>query len=162
MAAVAILALVTLQRLLELAWSRANAAWMRAGGGVEVGQGHYWPLIGAHAAWLVGMWWLAPGRHVAAGWLAVYLVLQVGRAWVLATLGRRWTTRVIVLPGAPLIRSGPYRWVDHPNYLVLAAEVAVLPVVFGLWEYALAFTVLNAALLAVRLQAETAALRRLG
>jgi methyltransferase len=162
MAAVAILALVTLQRLLELAWSRANAAWMRAGGGVEVGQGHYWPLIWAHVAWLAGMWWLAPGRPVAAGWLAVYLVLQVGRAWVLATLGRRWTTRVIVLPGAPLIRSGPYRWVDHPNYLVLAAEVAALPLVFGLWEYALAFTVLNAALLAVRLQAETAALRRLG
>jgi len=160
MAPLAIVALVTLQRLLELAWSRANAARMRAGGGIEAGQGHYWALIGVHVAWLAGLWWLAPGRPMAAGWLAAYLVLQAARAWVLATLGRRWTTRVIVLPGAPLIRNGPYRWVNHPNYWILAAEVAVLPLVFGLWCYALVFTALNAAMLAVRLRAETAALRR--
>ncbi len=157
-----ILALVTVQRLLELAWSRANAARMLAAGGVEAGQEHYGPLIGVHVAWLAGMWWLAPGRPVAMAWLAAYLVLQVARAWVLATLGRRWTTRVIVLPGAPLVRTGPYRWMNHPNYLVLAAEVAVLPLVFGLWGYAVAFSILNAATLAVRLRAETAALHRPG
>lgn len=162
MGAVTILLLVTVQRLAELAWSRANAARMRAQGGVEVGQGHYWPLIGVHVAWLAGMWWLAPGRPVAPAWLAVYLALQVARAWVLATLGRRWTTRVIVPPDSRPIRTGPYRWMDHPNYAVLAAEVAVLPLVFGLWGYAVVFSILNAATLVVRLRVETAALRRPG
>lgn len=161
MGAGTILGLVTVQRLAELAWSGANATGMRARGGVELGQGHYWPLIGVHVAWLAGLWWLAPGRQVDLAWLALYLVLQLGRFWVLWTLGRRWTTRVIVLPAAPLIRSGPYRWADHPNYLVLAAEVAVLPLVFGLWGYALAFSALNAAVLALRLRVETAALRGL-
>lgn len=162
-----VLALVTVQRLAELAWSRANAARMRAEGGIEVGQGHYWPLIGVHVAWLAGLW-LAAVALVLSGhslpvepiWLALYLVLQVARAWVLATLGRRWTTRVIVLPGRALIRTGPYRWLNHPNYVVLSAEVAVLPLVFGLWMYAAAFTVLNAVVLAVRLRAENAAIGR--
>lgn len=158
MLAVAIVALVTLQRLLELAWSRANAARMLVAGGVEAGQGHYRPLIGVHVAWLAGLWWLAPGRPVAAGWLAAYLVLQAARAWVLWTLGRRWTTRVIVLPDAELIRSGPYRWLSHPNYVVLAGEVAVLPLVFGLWGYALAFSALNAAMMMVRIRGEMAVL----
>ncbi len=153
-----VLALVTLQRLAELAWSGANARRMRALGGVEVGQGHYGPLIGVHVAWLAGLWLLALDRSVDPLWLAVYLILQAGRFWVLWTLGRRWTTRVIVLPNAPLIRSGPYRWINHPNYAVLAAEVAVLPLVFGLWMYALAFTLLNAIVIALRLRAESAAL----
>lgn len=155
------LALVTLQRLAELLWSRANAARLRARGGIEVGQGHYGPLIGLHVAWLAGLWWLAPGRPADPAWLAAYLVLQAGRFWVLWTLGRRWTTRVIVLPAAPLIRTGPYRWIDHPNYLVLAAEVAVLPLAFGLWAYAAAFSAANAAMLWLRLRAERAALDRL-
>ena len=160
-AAALILALVTLQRLAELGWSHANAARMLAAGGIEAGQGHYWPLIGVHVAWLAGLWLLAPGLPVDPAWLAVYLALQAGRAWVLWTLGRRWTTRVIVLPGARLVRTGPYRWLDHPNYAVLAAEVAVLPAVFGLWLYAVAFTMLNAGVILLRLRVETAALRRL-
>jgi methyltransferase len=155
---VVILALVTLQRLAELAWSRANTRRMLAMGGVEIGQGHYWPLIGVHVAWLAGLWKLAPDRPVDPVWLAIYLVLQLGRFWVLWTLGRRWTTRIVVLPGADLIRSGPYRWINHPNYVVLAAEVAVLPLAFGLWIYAASFTLLNAAVLALRLRAENAAL----
>jgi methyltransferase len=154
----AIVGLVTLQRLGELAWSHANAARMRAAGGIEVGQGHYWPLIGVHVAWLAGLWLLAWDEPVDLRWLAVYLLLQLGRAWVLWTLGRRWTTRVILLPQMPLIRHGPYRFLRHPNYAVLAAEVAVLPLVFGLWWYALGFTVLNAVLLAARIKAEDRAL----
>lgn len=153
-----VLALVTLQRLAELAWSGANARRMRAMGGVEVGRGHYGPLIGVHVAWLAGLWLLALDRPVDPIFLALYLILQVGRAWVLWTLGRRWTTRVIVLPRAPLIRTGPYRWINHPNYVVLAAEVAVLPLVFGLGGVALAFTLLNAIVIALRLRGETAAL----
>lgn len=153
-----LLGLVTLQRLAELALSRRNAAALRAAGGIEVGQAHYRPLIGLHVAWIAGLWLLAWDRPVAPGWLGAYLLLQVARYWVIATLGRRWTTRVIVLPGAPLVRQGPYRWVRHPNYLVLAAEVALLPLVFGLWAYALVFSALNAAILAVRIHAENRAL----
>jgi len=155
-----VLALVTIQRLGELWLSRRNADRLRARGGIEVGQGHYWPLILAHVAWLAGLWLLAPGRPVDPAWLGLYLALQLARAWVLASLGERWTTRIVVLPGAALVRRGPYRWVKHPNYLVLAAEVAVLPLVFGLWAFAGAFSILNAVLLAIRLRAETAALRR--
>ncbi|MCC7047101.1 MAG: hypothetical protein IT562_10345 [Alphaproteobacteria bacterium] len=153
-----LLGLVTLQRLAELALSQRNAARLRAAGGIEVGQGHYGPLIGLHVAWLAGLWLLAWDRPVAPGWLAAYLLLQAARYWIIGTLGRRWTTRVIVLPGAPLVRQGPYRWVRHPNYLVLAAEVALLPLVFGLWTCALVFSALNAAILAVRIRAENRAL----
>ena len=93
-------------------------------------------------------------------WLGVFVVLQALRVWVIATLGPRWTTRIIVLPGAPLVASGPYRFVPHPNYCVVAAEILVLPLVFGLVWYGLVFSVLNAAVLWIRIRAEAAALRR--
>ncbi len=157
-ASLLIVALVTVQRACELAWGQRNAAALLARGGIEAGRGHHWPLVGLHAAWLAGLWLLAWDSAVDPAWLAFYLLLQFARAWVLWTLGRRWTTRVIVLPSAPLVRSGPYRYLRHPNYVVLAAEVAVLPLVFGLWWYALVFSALNALLLAIRIRAEDRAL----
>lgn len=165
MLALAIVLLVTLQRLGELAWSGANAGRLGRAGGIETGQGHYRALILVHVAWLAALWLAAAsslqsghGLPVDPAWLCVYMILQVARAWVLWTLGRRWTTRVIVLPGAPLVRTGPYRFLRHPNYAVLAAEVAVLPLVFGLWGVALVFSVLNGLMLAVRIRAEERAL----
>ena len=89
-----------------------------------------------HAAWLIGLWWLGPTHAVDPGWLVVFLALQGARAWVLMTLGRRWTTRIIVLPGAPPIAAGPYRWLAHPNYAVVIGEIAVLPLCLGLPWYA--------------------------
>jgi methyltransferase len=116
-------------------------------------------IVAVHALWLVALWWLAPGRHIFAFWLVLYVLLELARIWVLATLGQRWTTRIIVLPGVPLVRRGPYRFVSHPNYLVVIGEIAVLPLVFGLWQIAVIFSALNAAVLSVRIREENRALR---
>jgi methyltransferase len=153
-----ILALVTLQRVGELWLSNHNTRRLLAQGAVEHGRAHYPLIVAVHAAWLVVLWWLAPVRPVLALWLAFYVLLQIARIWVLATLGQRWTTRIIVLPGAPLVKAGPYRFVSHPNYVVVAAEIAVLPLVFGLWPIALIFSALNAAILAIRIWEENQAL----
>lgn len=153
-----VLTLVTVQRLCELLYARANALRLVAMGAVEAGAAHYPFLIGVHFFWIFGLWWFGRDQPVSPAWLAVYLLLQIGRAWVLWTLGRRWTTRIYVLPGARLVRAGPYRFIDHPNYAVLAGEIAVLPLVFGLWAYAAVFTALNAAALFVRIRSENAAL----
>lgn len=155
-----ILALVTLQRVGELWLSKRNTTRLLAQGAREHGPGHYPLAIAVHAAWLLALWVLAVRRPVDILWLAVFLVVEVGRIWVLASLGSRWTTRIIVLPDAPLVRRGPYRFVNHPNYVVVAAEIAVLPLVFGLWQVALPFSLLNAGVLAIRIRAENAALGR--
>jgi methyltransferase len=159
-----ILGLVTLQRLGELVLARRNTDRLRAQGAHEVAAGHY-PLIGGlHAAWLAGLWyfvvWRGPDMAVSLIWLGVFVVLQALRVWVIATLGPRWTTRIIVLPGAPLVAAGPYRFVSHPNYCVVAAEILVLPLVFGLVGYGIVFSILNAAVLWIRIRAEAAALGR--
>jgi methyltransferase len=161
-AAVAILAAVTLQRLAELLYSRRNEAWLRDQGAVEHAPGHYPAIILLHAAWLLGLWILAFGVQPHLGWLAGFVVLQALRVWVLTTLGRRWTTRILVLPGQPLVVAGPYRFLPHPNYAVVVAEIFVLPMVFGLTLYGLVFSVLNAAVLWVRIRAESAALSGAG
>jgi methyltransferase len=157
---IAILALVTLQRVGELWLSNRNTRRLLAKGAREVGASHYPLIVAVHVLWLAVLWWLAPGRHIFAFWLVLYGLLEIARIWVLATLGHRWTTRIIILPGAPLIRHGPYRFVNHPNYVVVIAEIAVLPLVFGLWQIALIFTVLNAAVLAIRIREENRALAR--
>ncbi len=157
---IVILALVTLQRVGELWLSNRNTRRLLAQGAREYGQSHYPLIVAVHALWLVALLWLAPGRHIFAFWLVLYVLLQVARIWVLATLGQRWTTRIIVLPGAPLVRRGPYRLVDHPNYVVVTGEIAVLPLVFGLWQIALIFTALNAAALTIRIREENRALAR--
>jgi methyltransferase len=157
---IVILALVTLQRLGELWLSNRNTRRLLAQGAREYGAWHYPPIVALHALWLAALWWFAPGREVDIFWLVVFVVIELARVWVLVSLGARWTTRIIVLPAAPLVRRGPYRFVNHPNYLVVIAEIAVLPLVFGLWNVALVFSLLNAAVLAVRIREENRALGR--
>ena len=157
---IVILALVTLQRVGELWLSNRNTRALLAQGAVEHGRAHYPLIVALHAAWLATLWWLAPSQPIEVFWLALYVLLQIARIWVLATLGPRWTTRIIVLRGAPLVKAGPYRFVSHPNYVVVVAEIAVLPLVFGLWQVALIFSALNAAVLTIRIRAENRALAR--
>lgn len=153
-----VLALVTLQRLGELVLARRNTRALLARGAYEVGASHYPLIVLLHAAWLAGLWLLAWDRPVVALWLAVFLGLQALRIWVISTLGARWTTRIIILPGAPLVRDGPYRFLSHPNYVVVAGEMAVLPLAFGQLIYGLIFFLLNAAVLILRLSVEAKAL----
>ena len=159
--AVAILGLVTLQRLLEMRLAERHSRKLLAEGDVEHGREHYPIIVALHAAWLLALWWWAPGRTISIPLLVLFAVLQIGRVWVIRSLGDRWTTRIIVKPGAPLVRRGPYRFVNHPNYLIVAAEIAVLPLVFGLWQLAVLFSALNAIVLTVRIRAENRALASL-
>ena len=140
--------------------SNRNTSRLLALGAHEVGAAHYPLIVAVHAAWLAALWWLAPGQPIAFLWLALYVLLQAARIWVLASLGPRWTTRIIVLPQTPLVKAGPYRFVSHPNYVVVVAEIAALPLVFGLWPVALIFSALNAAILAIRIREENRALGR--
>jgi methyltransferase len=155
---VLLLAFVTLQRLAELIHARRNTAQLLAQGAREVAPEHYPYLVTLHAAWLAGLWWLAADRPIEWGWLAVFAAAQVMRVWVLYSLGRRWTTRIIVLPHAPLVATGPYRFLRHPNYVVVAVELAALPLAFGLTAYAVFFSLANAIVLFVRIRAEDAIL----
>lgn len=156
---IAVLAFVTLQRLGELVLAQRNTSRLKARGAYEVAPGHYPLIVAVHAAWLAGLWLMAWNRPVIWPWLAAFFVLQAARVWVLATLGERWTTRIIILPGAPLVKAGPYRFVSHPNYVVVVGEIAVLPLAFGLWPWAAVCSVLNLAVLAIRIRAENQALR---
>ncbi len=156
--AVALLVLVTAQRLLELVIARRNTAELLARGGVEHGAGHYPVMVLMHAVWLLGLWLLAAGVPPHLPLAGLYLLLQAFRIWTLASIGRRWTTRIIVVPGETLVAKGPYRFMRHPNYAVVIAEILVLPLVFGLHAYAMLFSLLNLALLAVRIRAENLAL----
>lgn len=153
-----VLGLVTVQRLGELVLANHNTRRLMARGGVETGAGHYPIIVILHAAWLAGLWLLAWNRPTNLPLLAIFIALQLVRVWVIATLGDRWTTRIITLPGADLVRRGPYRFVSHPNYLVVAAEIAVLPLTFGLVGFAILFSVLNAAVLWIRIRSEGRAL----
>lgn len=157
---IAVLAFVTLQRLAELALSQRNTKKLLARGGYEVAHGHYPFVVTLHAIWLAVLWFLGPGPPIEIVPLILFALLQFGRIWVIATLGERWTTRIIVLPGAPLVKSGPYRWFNHPNYLIVIGEFAVLPMVFGLQTVAIVFSVLNGLLLWVRIRDENIALGR--
>lgn len=156
---IALLAFVTLQRLAELVLARRNTAGLLARGAREVAPEHYPVMVALHASWIIGLWLTAPGRPVALFWFLVFMGLQVLRLWVLATLKGRWTTRIIVLPGASLVRSGPYRFLRHPNYAIVVGEIAALPLAFGLPFYAIVFSLLNALILYVRVKAENAALK---
>ena len=158
--AVLFLAFLIAQRLGELVLARRNTARLLARGAVEHGAAHYPLIVALHAAWLVSMVVLGWDEPLRPGWLAAFVVLQVLRAWVLATLGPRWTTRIVVLP-EPLVARGPFRLIPHPNYAVVAAEIAVAPMVLGLIWVAILFSIMNAALLlGVRIPAENRALGR--
>jgi methyltransferase len=161
----ALVVLVGVERLAELVVSKRNAAWAFARGGIETGQRHYLVMVLLHTGLLVGavaevwlldrpfLWWL--------GWpmLALVLASQALRWWCIATLGRQWNTRVIVVPALPLVRSGPYRWFSHPNYVAVVVEGVALPLVHTAWVTALVFTLANAVLLTVRIRVEESALQ---
>jgi methyltransferase len=158
--------LVAVQRLLELTYSRRNEVRLRARGAVERGRGHYPAIVAIHALWLLStlvegllrgpeppVWWPVP--------LAAFLLVQPLRYWAILSLGENWNTRVLVVPGGKLVRRGPYRYFPHPNYVVVVVEVLTFPLIFGAWITAIVFSLLNAALLYVRIRIENRALREL-
>ncbi|MGE0094822.1 MAG: isoprenylcysteine carboxyl methyltransferase family protein [Alphaproteobacteria bacterium] len=151
-------ALVAAERLIELAIARRNTRRLLAAGAVEHGTRHYPLLVGLHAAWLATLLvWVPENAPIRWSFLAPFIMLQFGRAWVIWSLGPYWTTRIIVPPGAPTIRRGPYRWLRHPNYIIVMAEIALLPLAFGAWDVALLFSVANGLLLSYRIASEEAA-----
>lgn len=158
--------LVAAERVAELVVARRNASWSRAHGGVAYGDGHYPVMVALHTGLLAGCLaetQLAPRPfQPLLGWpmLALTLGAQALRWWCISTLGPRWNTRVIVVPGLPLVSAGPYRLLRHPNYLAVVVEGLALPLVHGAWLTATGFTLLNLPLLAVRLRCENAALAR--
>lgn len=155
-----LLAYVAIERLAELPLARRNTIALLAAGAHEVGAAHYPVLVGVHVLWLASLAaWVAhfqPPLHL--GWAALYVALQPLRFWVIATLGRYWTTRIVTVPNAPLVKRGPYRFLKHPNYVVVVAEIAILPLALGAWPLAVLFSALNAAALTVRLRVENASL----
>jgi methyltransferase len=158
-AAEIILALVTAQRGAELVLSRRHTNALMARGAIEVAASHYPLMVAVHTSWLIALWVFGHDPPVNPAALAAYLALQGLRIWVMATLGGRWTTRIIVLPDAPLVARGPYRYIRHPNYAVVVGEIATLPLMLGLPWIAAVFTALNAAVLFIRIRAENHALQ---
>jgi len=161
-AATFILLLVTAQRLGELVLARHNTNRLLAKGAIEIGPGHYPLVVALHAAWLTALWIWGRDQDVNVLALIGFVVMQGLRLWVLATLGERWTTRIIVLPGAPLVAAGPYRYLSHPNSAVVVGEIALLPLALHLPWLALLFTILNAAVLFIRIRVEGRALAVIG
>jgi methyltransferase len=154
----AVLGLVVLQRAVELGVAARNTARLQAQGAVEVdARGYPWFVV-LHSTWLASLFLLVPA-DAAPSWpfLAAFAALQLGRLWVIATLGHRWTTRIMVLPGATLLKGGPYRYLRHPNYAVVAGEIALLPLAFGAIAIALLFSAINLALIARRIAIENRA-----
>jgi methyltransferase len=157
-AAEIILAAVTLQRLVELVWARRNTTRLLARGAREIGAAHYPLIVAVHAAWLISLWIFGYAQPLNMPALAGYLVLQLLRGWVMVTLGARWTTRILVLPGEALVTRGPYRFLSHPNYAVVTGEIALLPLTLNLPWLALIFSGLNAGVLTLRIRIENRAL----
>jgi methyltransferase len=155
-----VIVFVVLERAAELWLSHVNTVRLKRLGAAEIDRVGYKWFIALHAAWLAALAFGVPAK-TSPNWtlLGIFGLLQFARVWVIASLGRRWTTRLIVLGGAPLVRSGPYRWLDHPNYIVVAAEVAILPLTFAAVAIAVVFSACNALLVARRIRLENAALR---
>ena len=151
------LAFIIAQRLSELVIAKRNTTRLLAQGATEHGAAHYPAMVAMHSAWIVALVVFGWNNPVSWPWLAVFAVLQVFRLWILVTLGPRWTTRIIVLP-EPLVARGPFRFMRHPNYALVVAEIIVAPMVLGLVWVAALWTVLNAAMLWVRIRAEDRAL----
>lgn len=159
--AAALLLYVTLERLFELVLSRRNTRALLAEGAYEVGRGHYPLLVGLHVSWLAVLWaFLLTGLVTFQPLPAIlYCLVQILRFWTIASLGVFWTTRIIVVPHAPVVTSGPYRFLRHPNYVVVVLEIALLPLALGSWPLAIGFSLANAGALYLRIKAEEAALR---
>lgn len=159
-------ALVALQRVLELALSRRNERLARTRGAIERGGGHYPFMVALHAAWLVStlVEGVLRGPELPAWWsasLALFLLVQPLRYWAIFSLGESWNTKILFVPGGEMVRKGPYRYLSHPNYLVVVLEILTLPLIFGAWITALVFSLMNAALLYVRIREENKALAEL-
>jgi len=151
---------LVVQRLAELVYAQANTRRLLACGGQEIGAGHYPLFVALHSSWLIAMAvTTAPSPPVPWLLLAVFVLVQAARVWVIATLGPYWTTRIITVPGAPLVARGPFRFVRHPNYLVVAIEIPLVPLILGLEWVALIFGAANLALLAYRIRVEDGALQ---
>jgi methyltransferase len=148
------LAAVSLERFAELAWAQRNNAWLRRRGAVEVDARGYPFLIALHALWLASLALTAPTTEPNPILLGLFALLQPARLWVIVSLGRRWTTRILTVPGTPLVRAGPYRWLRHPNYLIVTAEIALLPLAFGAVAAAAIFSFLNLVLILRRIAIE--------
>ena len=163
-ALIAFLVFVVVQRLIELRLAKRNEAWARSRGAIEYGQGHYVLFFVLHAGWLMFIALEAVLRGGTLGalwpvWLGVYALAQMGRYWVISSLGQYWNTRILIVPGGQRVTRGPYRFLRHPNYVVVALEMLSGPLIFEAWVTALVFSVLNAALLlGVRIPAEERAL----
>lgn len=151
------IAFLVVQRLSELLIARRNTSALLAAGAREVGRGHYPAIVALHAAWLVCIVVFGYDEQVRGIWLVLFAILQALRLWILMSLGSRWTTRIIVTD-TPLVRRGPYRWINHPNYVLVVLEIAIAPMVLGLWQIALSFSALNALMLTIRIRSENAAL----
>ncbi len=151
------LAFLIVQRLSELVIARRNTVRLLAQGAHEVGASHYPYMVAMHSAWIAALVIFGWNSSVEFFWLFVFVILQVFRVWILVTLGPRWTTRIIVL-AQPLVRKGPFKYLSHPNYTLVVAEIFVAPMVLGLIWVALVFMLLNAAMLTVRIRSENAAL----
>jgi len=155
----AIIVLVVVERLTELVLARHNTALLMAAGGVEHGRGHYPLIVILHGCWLLAIVIFIPENTPPNWWLlSIFLALQPVRYWIITALGQRWTTRIIAMPKTQPIQTGPYRWLRHPNYAVVALEIMVLPLAFGAWEIALGFSALNAAILSIRIRTENQSL----
>ena len=155
----AIIGFLVFQRLVELGIARRNHRALVARGAIEFGRRHYPALVALHAGWLLALLGtIDPRTPVSIPLLAVFVLLECGRVWVVVTLGSRWTTRVMVVPGAKRIRAGPYRFLNHPNYLIVCGEIAVVPLMFGAWTLAVIASVLNLLALRTRIRVENKAL----
>jgi methyltransferase len=157
--ALIILILVTLQRLSELIIAKRNTSGLLAKGAIEHGASHYPVMVLLHASWLAGLWWLGWNATIIWPLMLLYIALQAFRVWILATLGARWTTRILTVPNENLVAKGPYKYIRHPNYLLVLLEVPLLPLAFGLWWFAMLYGILNIAMLAWRIRIEDQALK---
>lgn len=158
--------IVVIQRLIELAVARRNENWMRSQGAIEVGAAHYKWMVMMHTAFFVSLLAevLIAGRPLPVYWpalLAIFLLMQILRIWCLSSLGKFWNTKILILPGADVQKKGPYKWIRHPNYVIVTTELLVLPIIFGAYFTAGLFFVLNLWMLSVRIPAEERALREL-
>jgi methyltransferase len=150
---------IAVERLLEFTVAQRNTARLRSAGALEFGRAHFPFIIALHVTWLAALWFLGRHQNVDRFLLTIFILLQVARLWVILSLGPHWTTRIIVMPGAPLVSCGPYRLMRHPNYAIVVAEIGVVPLALGLPVFAVVFSLMNAALLFWRILIENAALK---
>ncbi|QBP43044.1 isoprenylcysteine carboxyl methyltransferase [Paenisporosarcina antarctica] len=161
---ISVIGFVIVQRIVELFVARNNEIWMRSQGAYEVGASHYPFMLAIHVGFFISLIFefVILGRSLSANFLlflVIFLVLQMMRVWVISSLGRFWNTKIIVLPGAPVVNKGPFRLIKHPNYIVVSCEIFIIPLMFGAYFTALVFTLLNLIILSIRIPIEEAALR---